>query len=255
MLQQRPPFIQKVQKSVEVARVIPHERNLRPAGEGSSVRERVKQFEIRGLWKFPKPSLVAGSKTRAPQASPQLRNGTTEQATQTETSRRSQGEFERALNTRLDDIMLEMRDVKSELPHVRELLGILVLRERCAETKTEIAARRLDRMEREKDEVDNAEHEVNLQEALADKTKVVKLVVDNWFVDKGVGFGKAPTGEIVFIHATVAQGAEVLMIGTDAWAQVVSEHARAEGGYRARRAWGRNAWRQERDKEKANRVA
>ena len=45
------------------------------------------------------------------------------------------------------------------------------------------------------------------------------------------------------------------MVGTDAWAQVVNDHARAEGGYRARRAWGRNAWIQERDKEKANRVA
>ena len=47
----------------------------------------------------------------------------------------------------------------------------------------------------------------------------------------------------------------MLMVGTDTWAQVVSDHARAEGGYRARKAWGRNAWRQERDKEKANRVA
>ena len=85
-------------------------------------------------------------------------------------------------------------------------------------------------MEREKDEVDDAEDEVNLQEALADKTKVVKLVVDKRFVDKGYGFGKAPTVEIFFIHASVVQGAEVLMVGTDAWAQVVSDHARAEGG-------------------------
>ena len=36
-LQQRPPSIQKGQKSIEVARVIPHERMLRSAGEGSSV--------------------------------------------------------------------------------------------------------------------------------------------------------------------------------------------------------------------------
>ena len=41
---------------------------------------------------------------------------------------------------------------------------------------------------------------------------------------------KAPTGEIVFIPASVVQGAEVLMVGTDAWAQVVSDHARAQGG-------------------------
>ena len=104
--------------------------------------------------------------------------------------------------------------------------------------------------EREKDEEEDQEHEANLEEALADKTKAVKLVVDKWFVDRGFGFGKALTGEIVFIHASV-----VLMVGTDAWAQVVSDHARAEGVYRAQRAWGRNAWRQERDKEKANRVA
>ena len=45
------------------------------------------------------------------------------------------------------------------------------------------------------------------------------------------------------------------MIGTDAWTQVVSDDARAEGGYRARNAWGRNAWKEEQDRERANRVA
>ena len=113
----------------------------------------------------------------------------------------------------------------------------------------------MSRMEQEKDEVDDAEHEADLQEALANQTRVVRLVVDKWFVDKGFCFGKTTTGEIVFIHASVVQGAEVLMVGTVAWAQVVSDPARAEGRYRARRAWGRDAWRQERDKEKANRVA
>ena len=33
---------------------------------------------------------------------------------------------------------------------------------------------------------------------------------------KGYGFGKAPKGGIVFIHASAVQGAEVLTIGTDA---------------------------------------
>ena len=155
----------------------------------------------------------------------------------------------------LDDILLEVRDVKSELLQVRELVGVLVRRERCAEVKTEVAARRLERMEREKDDADDAEHEADLEEALADQTKAVRLAVDKWFVDRGFAFGKTTTGEIVFIHASVVQGAEVLMVGTDAWAQVVSDHARAEGGYRARRAWGQNAWKQERNKEKANRVA
>ena len=57
----------------------------------------------------------------------------------------------------------------------------------------------------------------------------MKLTVDKWFVDKGLGFGKAPSGEVVFVRASVVQGAEVLVVGTDAWTQVVSDHARAEG--------------------------
>ena len=109
------------------------------------------------------------------------------------------------------------------------MLGVLVRRERSAETNAEIAARRLDRMEREQTEADDAEHEANLQEALANQSKTVKVLVDKWFVDKGYGFGKAPTGEIVFIHASAVQGAEVLTIGTDAWVQVVNDDARAQG--------------------------
>ena len=45
------------------------------------------------------------------------------------------------------------------------------------------------------------------------------------------------------------------MVGTDAWVQVVNDEARAEGGYRARNACGRNAWKEEKDREQANRVA
>ena len=56
------------------------------------------------------------------------------------------------------------------------------------------------------------------------------MLVGKWFVDKGYGFGKAPTGEIVFIHASAVQGAEVLTIGIDAWVQVVNDDARAQGG-------------------------
>ena len=110
-------------------------------------------------------------------------------------------------------------------------------------------------MEREQDEQDDKESETNLQEALSDKTKAVKLVIDKWFVDKGFGFGKVPTSETVFIHASVVHGGEVLMVGTDAWVQVANDDERAEGGYRARNAWGRNAWKEEKDREKANRVA
>ena len=139
--------------------------------------------------------------------------------------------------------------------HVRELIGVLVRKGRCAETRAEIAARRLDRLEREQDEQDDKEREAYLQEALGDKTEVVKHVIDMWFVDRGFGFGKVPAGETVFIHASVVHGREVLMVGTNAWVQVVNDEARAEGGYRARNAWGRNAWKEEKDREKANRVA
>ena len=49
-------------------------------------------------------------------------------------------------------------------------------------------------MEREKDDADEAEREANLQESLTDRSKVVKLIVDKWFVDKGFGFGKTHIG-------------------------------------------------------------
>ena len=51
------------------------------------------------------------------------------------------------------------------------------------------------------------------------------------------------------------QGAEVLTVGSDAWVQVESDDARAQGRYRARRAWFRDAWNAERNKENANKVA
>ena len=154
-----------------------------------------------------------------------------------------------------DDMVSEIRDLKSDLVHIRELLGVLVRKERSAEAKAEIAARRLNRMERERDQESEAECEASLEEALADHSKVVRVIVDKWFVDRGFGFGKVPTGEIVFIHASAVVGAEVLTIGTDVWVQVVNDDARAQGGYRARRAWGQDVWQAEKDKEKANKVA
>ena len=67
-----------------------------------------------------------------------------------------------------DDMASEMTDVKNELAHVREMIGVLIRRERHAETKAEIAAR-LDRMEREQHEADDTEYEANLQEALTNR--------------------------------------------------------------------------------------
>ena len=142
-----------------------------------------------------------------------------------------------------------------DLREIRRMVEFLVRRERKLDVKADVAIRRLERLERENLQLEDEVLESSLPEALADKTKVVKLLVDKWFVDKGFGFGKVPSGEVVFIHASVVQGAEVLMIGTEAWVQVVSDDARAQGGFRARRAWGKTAWEQERDRERASKAA
>ena len=120
----------------------------------------------------------------------------------------------------LDDVKSEVEHVKKDLKEARKMLEFLVRRERKVDTQTEVATRRLERLERENDD----------EEDRVDNTKVVKLVVDKWFVDRGFGFGKVPAGEIVFIHADAVVGAEVLTIGTDAWVQVVNDDARAQGG-------------------------
>ena len=142
-----------------------------------------------------------------------------------------------------------------ELREIRRMIEFLVNWERKLDIKTDVAARRLEMLEIENSQFEDEERETSLEGALTDRTKVVKLTVDKWFVDKGFGFGKAPTGEVVFIHASAVQGAEVLVVGTDAWTQVVSDHARAEGGYRARKAWGQRAWKEEKDRERASRAA
>ena len=65
-------------------------------------------------------------------------------------------------------------------------------------------------------------------EPLTNQSKAVKVFVDKWFVNKGCGFGRAPTGEIVFIHASAVQGAELLTIGTDALVQVENDDGLAQ---------------------------
>ena len=95
--------------------------------------------------------------------------------------------------------------------------------------KTDVAVRRLEWLEKENDEQEDEEREASLTQALSDKTKVAKLLVDKWFVDQGSGFGKVHTGQIVFIHPSVVVGAEILTVGTDALVQVVSDDARAQG--------------------------
>ena len=120
--------------------------------------------------------------------------------------------------------------------------------------KTEVAARRLDRMEREKDDADDAEREANLQEALADQSQVAKLIVDKWFVDKAsVSAGqqqeKSSSSTPASCKAPMCSWSALTNGRKSSTTMLVPR------GYRARRAWGRNVWIQERDKEKANRVA
>ena len=147
-------------------------------------------------------------------------------------------------------------DWTQDLREIRRMVEFLVRRERKLDVKADVAVRRLARLEKEHSQLEDEEREASLPDALADRTKVVTLVVDKWFVDKGFGFRRVPTGEVIFIHASVVPGAEVLMIGTDAWVQVVRDDARAQGGgYRACKAWGHAAWKEERDKERASKVA
>ena len=129
-------------------------------------------------------------------------------------------------------------DWTQDLREILRMVEFLVRRERKLDVKADVAVRRLERLEREHSQLEDEEREASLQDALADRTKVVKLVVDKWFVDKGFGFGKAPTGEVVFIHATVVRGAEVLTIGTDAWVQVMHDDARAQGGVSSMQSLG-----------------
>ena len=161
----------KTDQTVEVAKVIHHERILKPAGERASVRERVRQFEMNGdmscksTVEVPRatpncrqsedPEDEAPNKRRKQESDPDSRapvhfslcDGSSEQETKSvedpaglET--RPEGGREGELSSKLDDVMLEMRDVKSELLQVRELVGVLVRRERCAEVKTEVAAKK-----------------------------------------------------------------------------------------------------------------
>ena len=144
-------------------------------------------------------------------------------------------------------------DWTQDLREIRRMVEFLAHRERKLDVKAEV--RRLQRLEKERSQLEDEEHEASLLGAFADRTKVVKLVVDKWFVNKGFGFGQVPTGEVVFILASVVRGAALLTSGTDAWVQVVHDDARAQGGHRACKAWRHAAWKAERDKERASRVA
>ena len=92
----------------------------------------------------------------------------------------------------LDDTKSEMECVKEELKEMKEMLEFLVRRERKVDVRTEVAVKKLQRLEKERDEENDKEREATLKEALFDKTKVVKLVVGRWFVDKGKRLWQSP---------------------------------------------------------------
>ena len=65
-----------------------------------------------------------------------------------------------------------------ELCEIRRMVEFLVRRERKLDVKTDVAVRRLERLEKENGEKEDEEREASLTEALSDTTKVAKLVVD-----------------------------------------------------------------------------
>ena len=79
-----------------------------------------------------------------------------------------------------------------DLREIRRVVEFLVRRERKLELKADVAVRRLELLEKENPQLEDEALEASLPEVDADKTKVVKLQVDKWFVDKGYGFGKNP---------------------------------------------------------------
>ena len=155
-------------RMVEVARVIPQERT-KPAGESASVRERIRQYEMNGgissasTVEFPRAAPDDGqnedaegeapNKRRKQESDPDSRapvlfslcDGSSDQGTKSvddsaELETRARGACEGVPVSRSEDILSEMRDVKTQLLQVRELVGVLVRRERCAEVKAEAAA-------------------------------------------------------------------------------------------------------------------
>ena len=108
------------------------------------------------------------------------------------------------------------------------MVEFLVHQERKLDVKTDVAARRLERLEREGSQLEDKEREFQPRRSPRGPQQSREAHCRQVVCRQGVRLW-APSGEVVFIHASVVQGAEVLVVGTDAWTQVVSDHARAEG--------------------------
>ena len=138
----------KMDQTFKVAKVIPHERILRPTGERASVRERVRLFEMNGDMSYTStvevpratpdgrqsedPEDEAPNKRRKQESDPDSRapvhfslcDGSSDQETKSvedlaELVTSPEGEREGFPVGQLDDVLLEVRDVKSELLQFR----------------------------------------------------------------------------------------------------------------------------------------
>ena len=73
---------------------------------------------------------------------------------------------------------MKLEGVAREVQDVQKMVEFLVSHERHVEMKTAVAARRPERTERAKDEEEEPENEANLEHAMEELSKVVKMVVD-----------------------------------------------------------------------------
>ena len=109
--------------------------------------------------------------------------------------------------------------------HIRELLGVLVRKERsggdCGQKTRQDGTREgpRERSRVRSDPGGGSDKPVKGRDG--DRRQMV--------CRQGLRFGKTPTRQRVFIHASAVQGAEVLKIGTDARVQVMNDDARAQG--------------------------
>ena len=98
-----------------------------------------------------------------------------------------------------------------------------VRREKKFDFKTDVAGRLLERLERESSYLEDG--------ALGwRRLSRMRPMSCCRLSTRVLGSGKVLTGQVVFIHASVVEGAEVLMVGIDAWPQVVSDHDRSRRG-------------------------
>ena len=138
---------------------------------------------------------------------------------------------------------------------IRRMVEFLLRREMKLDVKTDVSVRRLERLEKENDEEEDEEREASLTDALSDKTKVAKAGRRQVVRRQRLWLRQCPVLR-GGLHPRKRCGRCEGLIGTDAWLQVVNDDARVPGEwYRARRAWGLEVRKEEKDKERANKAA